>query len=125
MKIAREGTEKRRLELMEQIARQRTELAHAYRGLAKPLDYTQKGIKGMKALRQNAWLIGLVPSIIAIVFSLFGWKKKEKASLLSRRSKEEKLREAEAVARKPLAKWAARGWAAFQLYRRVRPFLPL
>jgi hypothetical protein len=120
---SKESLAERRQALSLEIARHRTELAQAYRDLAKPLEYTQKGIKGLQVVKQNAWAIALLPMAVRLGFSFFGWTKKDEAKKVAARVREEEV----AAARKkpPLGKWLGRGVALFQLYRRVRPFLPL
>jgi len=132
MKHSQESLALRRQHLSQQIAMQRADLAQAYRGLAKPLAYTQKVIVGAQALKQNAWAIALLPSVISLGFSFFGWKKKGKAGLLGLlglaqdEEKEKRALEREAVARarKPIMKWVGHGWKLFKLYRRVRRYMP-
>ena len=124
--------EKRRQELSEKIARERTEMGVAYRGLAKPFQLTETGITAFKAVRKNSWLIALAPTAVNLAFSFFGWEKKGKPSLLGqfRRkagSTSEEVREAEKLGskgRKPLRRWAGRAWSLFQLYRKFRPYFP-
>ena len=121
----------KRQKLSEQIARQRTELAVAYRGLIKPFQYADTSVVALNALRKNGWLISMAPSVVSLVFSFFGWEKKGKPSLLGRlrgntkgAAKEESVKQV-SRAGKPLARWGARAWSAFQVYRKVRPyFLP-
>jgi hypothetical protein len=124
MSMSRESLAEKRERLSQEIARQRTELLVAYRGLAKPLRYTQTGIKGLQALKQNAWLIALSPSVVSLAFSFLGWRKKGKPDLFGASSKRESEREAEKIERSFLQKWAGRGWTLFKLYRRFRPFFP-
>lgn len=130
MNLAKESLALKRQHLSHQIALQRTELAHAYRGLAKPLEYTQKVIVGAQALKQNAWLVALLPSVVSLGFSFFGWKKKGRAGLLGLlglSQEEEKLkleREAAAKAKRPIMKLLGHGWSLFKIYRRVRRYMP-
>jgi hypothetical protein len=129
MSRPKESLSERRKNLSLQITRQRTELAVAYRGLIKPFQYTETGLAGLKVLRKNGWLIALAPSVVSLVYSFFGWKKEEKPGLLGRLRRKAKPVEAEeediaSKAKKPMARWAKRAWSAFQVYRRVRPFLP-
>ncbi len=44
----------RRRQLSEQIARQRQELGSAYRNLAKPFQYAESSLAGLKVLRKSA-----------------------------------------------------------------------
>ena len=130
MRLPKESLSERRKNLSHQIARQRTELAVAYRGLLKPFQYTETGISAVKALRKNGWLIALAPSVVSLIYSFFGWKKAEKPGLFQRLRRKGKPQEVEAEeevaakVKKPMSRWAGRAWSAFQVYRRVRPFLP-
>ena len=122
--------DERRKELSERIARERVEMTVAYRGLAKPFQYTETGISAFKTLRKNSWLIALAPTAVSLAFSFFGWEKKGKPSLLGRLRRQApaaELREAEKAgfkSRKPLRRVAGYAWSAFQLYRKFRPFFP-
>jgi hypothetical protein len=129
MKLSPQSLAQRREQISRQIALQRTELVHAYRDLAKPLAYTQTAIKGAQALKQNAWLVMLAPSLVSLGFSFFGWRKKGNSGLmgllgLSRDEEKRETERAAIAAKKPLLKWAGYGWTLFKLYRRVRPLLP-
>jgi hypothetical protein len=139
MKLSKESLATRRENISRQIARQRTELAEAYRDLGRPLQYTQVGIKGLQMLRQNAWLISLSPSLVGVATSLYGlatgrkksgslpsWlpfgKKKATASVKKGVEEEHELsRKASPL----IKKWLGHGVSAFRLYRKVRPYLPL
>lgn len=120
----------RKKHLSEQIGRERTDLAVAYRGLIKPFQYTETGIAGLKVLRKNGWMIALAPAVVRLGFSFFGWEKKGKPTLLGRlrrqaaRPPEDLEEEAVARVKKPLARWGKRAWSLFQVYRKVRPFFP-
>jgi hypothetical protein len=130
MKHSQESLSEHRKQLSEQISRQRTELAVAYRGLIKPFQYTETGITAVKALRKNGWMIALAPSVVSLVFTFFGWKKAEKPGLFSRLRRKGKFKDEDveekvaAKVKKPVSRWAGHAWSAFQVYRRVRPFLP-
>src|SRR5471030_73291 len=80
-----------RAQIVAEIARQRGELAQAYRQLEKPIRYTEYGMKGFGFIRQNPWimtaapaLLGSLPSIFSLVSSAFGWRKKKKAAPVQR-----------------------------------------
>jgi hypothetical protein len=129
MTHTKESLAEHRRHLSEEIFRQRAELAQAFRGIAKPLQYTQTAIVGLQALRKNAWLIALGPTAVSLAFSFFGWKKAERPSLLGRLARRrprqsQEQTELDEKAKKPLARWIARGWALFKIYRRLRPFFP-
>jgi hypothetical protein len=122
-------------QLIEDIESQRLELVHAYRGLGKPLAYTQTAIRGAQALKQNAWLIALLPTAISLAFSFFGWKKKGKTGLLGllglspaeeeKAAMKQEMRQSASRLKRPLLrKMLGHGWSLFKIYRRVRPYFP-
>ena len=120
----------RRKELSEKIARQRTELAVAYRGLIKPFQYADTSVAALKVIRKNGWILGMAPSAVSLAFSFLGWEKKSKPGLLARlkqraRPKAETLEEElPPKLKKPLRKLAGHAWSLFQVYRKVRPYFP-
>ena len=122
----------RRKELAEKIARERVDLAVAYRGLIKPFQIADKGVVGLNFLRKNGWMLSVVPAAVGTVYSFFGWEKKKKPSLIGKLRRkaartvevDEDVEEIAAKAKKPLARWGRRAWALFQVYRKVRPFFP-
>ncbi len=138
MTAEHESRADRRRRITEQIHRQRMELGHAFTDLARPLQYTQTAIVGLQALKQNAWLIALVPTVAKLGFTFFGWKKDERAKGIQgilglfrkgdvKEARREAARTAEreaARAKKPLARVLKHGWSLFKLYRKVRPFFP-
>ena len=126
MTHSKESLADRRKELAEKAGRERAELGLAYQNLAKPFAYTQKAVVGIKALQKNAWLVGLAPSVVGLVFSFLGYEKKGKGKRFGSKTRLTKDDEAAAIVanKKPLQRWLGRGWALFQLYRRVRPFFP-
>jgi hypothetical protein len=124
----------RRENISRQIARQRTELAEAYRDLGRPLRYTQTAVKGVQMLKENAWLLTLVPTVVGLASTLFGLKKKTAKKwpkwlpLGKRRTKAELEEEGEKISRRTrplLARLLGHGISAFKVYRRVRPYIPL
>jgi hypothetical protein len=126
------GLDAKRKELSEKIARERAEMTVAYRGLAKPFQYTDTGIAAIKTLRKNTWLIALAPAAVNLAFSFFGWEKKGKPGLLGRFSRKtasagaarEEAEEVIKKSRKPITRLAGHAWKLFQVYRKVRPFFP-
>ncbi len=130
MKLDGETLDQRRARLAADIARQRGELTVAYRNIAAPLHYTEQAMRGFGFLRQNPWVVSIVPAIFTIGSTLWGLKKGggEKASRLGR-SERARLRELEHE-RAPkglfgrVVKLGGHGWKVFKLYRKVRPFFP-
>jgi hypothetical protein len=128
MSYSKHDLVQRRRQLSIEISRQRTELTVAYRGLTKPIEYTQTGIKGFKFLKENAWAIALAPSLISIGLSFFGLKKQKESRggwLKFGRGEEEREAQREAAkAKKPLMRLLGHGWNLFKFYRRVRRYFP-
>ena len=67
-----ESMDQRRAHLAAQIARQRGELAAAYRNLAKPIQYAEYGVRGFGFLRANPWVLTLVPALVSITSTVVG-----------------------------------------------------
>jgi hypothetical protein len=128
MSYAKHDLAERRRQLSVEISRQRTELTVAYRGLAKPIEYTQTGIKGFKFLKENAWAIALAPSLVSMAFSFFGLKKQQQNRggwlKFGRGEEEQEARREVAKAKKPLMRLLGHGWNLFKFYRRVRRYFP-
>jgi hypothetical protein len=103
----------RRAELADQIARQRGQLASAYRDLEKPIQYTEYGLRTVSFFRQNPWIFVAVPAAVNLASSLFGLRRKPaKASQTQQQTKRKGV----------ISTCAGGAWQLFQLYRRVRPF---
>jgi len=126
----------RRNSLAREISRQRGELAQAYRQLEKPIRYTEYGMKGFAFIRQNQWvltaapaLMGSLPSIINLVSSAFGWRKKKKVPaqhLAPAPSQATTPTTAKKLSRvsQALMSGAEQGVRAYNLYRRIRSLIP-
>jgi hypothetical protein len=120
------------------IARQRTQLAAAYRDIAKPVLYAEYGLRGFGFLRQNPWILTIVPaslstttSLIALVRNFIPAKaapKKAKWFGRAGRGAEREVDRDEKRAKKSLldhAKtWGGHGWKAYKLFKRVRKYFP-
>jgi hypothetical protein len=133
--------EKRR-RLAADIARQRTQLAGAYRDIAKPILYTEYGLRGMGFLRSNPWILTIVPaslstttSVLAIVRALTSGKPLPKKAKWFGSAKRDAERDAERAAERDVKrvkksvldhalKWSGHGWKAYRIYRRIRKYLP-
>ena len=113
----------RRLRLTAQIARQRIEFSEAYTRLAKPIRYTEYGLRGFGFIRSNPWILAAVPAAVSIIKTLWGSAPKKKKS-----PSESQPLKAQAAApeltglKKTAVTWAGHGWRFFQLYRRIRPY---
>ena len=134
MSAENESPSQKRARLTAEIARQRTQLATAYRDIAKPVLYTEYGLRGMGFLRQNPWVLTIIPaglstttSAIAIFRYFFPGKAEPKKTRWLEQAEKKALREGKR-AKKTFAdhamKWGGHGWKAFRLYRRFRKFLP-
>jgi hypothetical protein len=124
------------------IARQRGQLAGAYRDIAKPILYTEYGLRGMGFLRSNPWILTIIPaslstttSVLAIAKTLMGLKSSPKKAKwfgkAGRTAEREVERDAEREVKRGkksitdnLLHWGGHGWKAYKIYRRVRKFLP-
>jgi hypothetical protein len=117
----------RRHELLAQIARQRGELANAYRDLAKPIRYTETGLRSLAFIRSNPWIFSVVPAAFTVVSSLVSLARgKPSPPRRAARLAEEEERAARKVPRSiagHVAKWGGRGWKLFKLYRKLRKFV--
>ncbi len=116
------------------IARQRTQLAGAYRDIAKPILYTEYGLRGMGFLRSNPWILTIVPaglstttSLIAIIRNFipakYAPKKAKWFNQATREAKRDVKREGKSVT-DHLLHWGGHGWKAYKIYRHFRKFLP-
>jgi len=110
----------RRELLAAQIARQRAELAQAYRQLEKPLHYAEYGLRGFGFIRSNPWLIAAAPAVFGLVLRGFGKKKSPELQSDQRQSTAPEPR----GIKKHAVVWGGRAWQLYQLYRRVRHLLP-
>ena len=110
----------RREQLAAEIARQRVELGQAYGNLERPLHYAEYGLRGFGFLRKNPWVFMAAPALFSILTTAWGFRKKNPA----RTSPGQEQNIHAEKGRKPLQTWINRGWQAYQLYRRVRQFLP-
>jgi hypothetical protein len=124
--------ESRRRHLAEEIDRQRGALGRAYHHLAQPLHYVETGMKGFGFLRRNQWIFLAAPTVFSLGSSLFGlFRSRGKKVEAPVRRAPAKIVEAEVELPKGKLGKARRlfrtglGYAmeAFQLYRRIRPYL--
>ncbi len=119
-----ESIAERRVRLAGQIARQRAELAQAYQNLEKPIHYAEVGMRGVGFLRQNSWVLAVLPAAFSIGSSLWSLRKTSKEPKLTPRQKHI----LEAAEEKPKGllghalHYGGHGWKLFKLYRRLRPF---
>lgn len=124
-----ESLEERRKFLSGQIARQRAELATAYRNLEKPIHYAEYGMRGLGFFRKNAWIFVAAPTVLNIATTLFGLSRKKKKAKVTAPGRQQIPLSAEAEARsknwKDLAVTLGRnGVRLWQLYKRIRPYIP-
>jgi hypothetical protein len=114
----RENFAERRGLLAAQIARQRGELAEAYRNLERPIHYAEYGLRGFGFLRKNPWVFVAAPAVLKMASILAGLKQKKISKPAPSRR--------QGVENKPkglgrhVVTWGKRGWKLFQLYRRIR-----
>ena len=142
MSAGNETLAEKQRRLAADIARQRSQLAGAYRDIAKPILYTEYGLRGMGFLRSNPWILTIIPaslstttSLLAIVKTLMGGKsapKKSKGFGSTARTAEREvesdaardIRRGKKTLGQHLLHWGGHGWKAYRIYRRVRKFLP-
>ena len=122
MSLFGENLSERRGLLVAQIARQRGELAEAYRNLEKPIHYAEYGLRGFGFLRKNPWVIAAVPAVVSIASTLLGLGKKKspKPMPVQRQSVENRPKGIVGHA----LKLGGHGWRLYKLYRRVRTYFP-
>jgi hypothetical protein len=130
------GEKQRRLAA--DIALQRTQLAAAYRDIAKPVLYTEYGLRGMGFLRQNPWVLTIVPASLSVTTSLItiirgftsGKAAPKKAKWFGRAERDAEGEAERDVKREKkslshhVLKWGGHGWRVFKIYRRLRKYLP-
>jgi hypothetical protein len=124
----------RQARLAHEIARQRGELHVAYKNLGKPLQYTEYAMRGYGILRENPWILTIIPAASSLVSLGVGLLRKprvkakgfRKGKLFSRAAERDVERDVEEGAKLGLGalalKWGGRGWKLFRLYGRLRKY---
>ena len=112
----------RRAALSAEIAKQRVELALAYRDLEKPIRYAEYGMKGIGFLRSNPWIFVAVPAVVSVASNL--WSFGRKKSSRPTPGQGQKIESGPKGIKTRIQTWLGYGWQAYQLYRRVRSYLP-
>src|SRR5271170_2916876 len=107
-----EDLAERRRHLIAEIARQRGELAEAYRNLEKPIHYAEYGMRGFGFLRSNPWIFVAVPAIFGLVRNFIGGGKKPSAKASQEQGRGEKPKSLFKV-------WTGRAMQAYRFYHRV------
>ncbi|HEV3272627.1 MAG TPA: hypothetical protein VGZ93_10645 [Candidatus Methylacidiphilales bacterium] len=120
---AQEDFAKRREFLAAQIARQRGELAEAYRNLERPLHYAEYGLRGFGFLRKNPWIFVAAPAAVKVAATFFGVAKKKLAGAGAEERRGVGGRARKGIG-KHLATWGGHGWRLYKLYRRARSYFP-
>ncbi|MCE0521331.1 MAG: hypothetical protein LV480_00280 [Methylacidiphilales bacterium] len=110
----------RRRHLIADIARQRGELAVAYRNLERPIHYAEYGLRGFGFLRKNPWVFMAVPTAFKLASVLMGLKKKKASD--SRPNPRRNLEGKPKGFGKHIVALGKNGWRLFQLYRRIKPY---
>ncbi len=120
-----ESMDQRRARLAAAIARQRGELTDAYRNLAKPIQYTEYGIRGFGFLRDNPWILTVIPAAVSITSSIVGIIRNQpaKAAPRQRQSIARDVERGRKDWKKHAITWGGRGWKLFKFYRRFRHYL--
>jgi hypothetical protein len=120
-------TQKQR-RLADDIARQRGEFAQAYQNLQTPIRYGEQALRGFGFLRQNPWVLTVVPAAFSITSSIIGMFRRRPVKSSTRRAKgfardaeRDTERESKSLAGHVM-KWGGHGWRLFRLYGRARKF---
>ena len=115
----------RRSRLAAQIARQRSEFSAAYAKLAEPIRYTEYGLRGFGFLRSNPWIFAAVPAAVSIIKTLWGSRPGRKKNSIESSSRQTQGGSRQSTGfRKTVGTVVGHGWNLFQLYRRIRSYLP-
>ncbi len=127
-----ESIDQRRARLTADIARQRGDLATAYRNLHKPIELGESGQRAFGFLRQNAWIFTAVPASINVITFLFGVKEmvtgKSAAKAAAAKERKAAEREFERKRSKSLVDhalhWGGHGWRVYKIYNRIKKYIP-
>ena len=122
MSIDHENFAERRGLLAAQIARQRGELAEAYRNIEKPIHYAEYGMRGFGFLRKNSWVFVAAPAVVSITSTLLGLRKGKSSKPAPRQR--QSIENRPKGWKKHVVTWGGHGWRLFKLYRRVRRYFP-
>lgn len=120
MNLPHENLSERRGLLAAEIARQRGELAEAYRNIEKPIHYAEYGLRGFGFVRKNPWVFVAVPAVLSVASTLLGLRKKKspEPSPVQRQNIENQTK----GWKKHALTWGGHGWRLYKLYRRIRPY---
>jgi hypothetical protein len=106
----------RRRHLIAEIARQRGELATAYRNLEKPIHYAEYGLRGFGFLRKNSWVFVAAPAVFSVASTLLGLRKGKSAKPSPH------IEEGPKGLGGHLVRLGGHGWRLYKFYRRARRF---
>jgi len=120
MSLPNENFAERRGLLAVQIARQRGELAEAYRNLEKPIHYAEYGMRGFGFLRKNPWFFVALPAVLSMASTFFGLRKKK--SVPPPPSQPQSVEGPPKGFLGHAAKWSGHGWQLYKFYRRIRRY---
>jgi len=109
----------RRRHLIAEIARQRGELAEAYRNLEKPIHYAEYGLRGVGFLRNNPWIFLALPAVASTASTVFGLRKKKPPTPAPVERHSETRPKGWTGHVMALG---GHGWRLYKLYRRIRPY---
>ena len=118
LSLPHENLSERRGLLTAEIARQRVELAEAYRNIEKPIHYAEYGLRGFGFIRKNPWVFVAVPAVFSVAATFFGLQKKKSPEPARRQDTANQPK----GWKKHVLTWGGHGWRLYKLYRRVRPY---
>jgi hypothetical protein len=113
--------EEKRRHLIADIARQRGELAEAYRNLEKPIHYAEYGLRGFGFVRQNPWIFVAVPAVLKVTTALIALARGKPVKPAPRQRQSIKHEAPRGFAGHAIA-WGRHGFRLFKLYRRIRRY---
>ena len=126
----------RRAHLIAEIARQRGEFAVAYKNIGKPIQYFEYGMRGFGFLRQNPWVMSVVPAAFTITSAIVGIVRapkpvaERKLTMLEKIKRATTAKKAEKEERKVerslfghAIHWGGHGLKAYRLYKKLRKFV--
>jgi hypothetical protein len=114
----------RRRRLSAEIARQRADFSQAYARLEHPIRYADYGIRGLGFLRSNPWIFAAAPAAVSIIKTLLSGAAPKLKKSPNTHASSQTHAPAKGRLGQTVSLVANNGWRLFQLYRRIRSYLP-